>query len=707
MRFSTKIFLTTSAVSVAAVLAVSASVYEVSKGLYSREYHHLYQQRLELVAREFVALEKVYQKVALNAGLVVRERSAKAKLSDQDFARMSKELNVDGISVSNSKGEFINGDYSESKNIFDLCPAYRGLTTGKSEREQTPLLPDVKGPSMMAWFTLIPTKDHTRVIDVRIHFAEVSQMLQRLANDESDIVGVSLRGSSGILLGEVKQAGLESMVNAEKISIKVPASVSDCCECRVRKLVSGSEPYTYEFTADVSLHGLNQAITDLKSRFAWIVSLLVLASLLLSLWVSRILLQKIRLIRGTVSEIEASKDFSKTIPVSSNPGSRDELNALAIHFNRMFGTMQDAQHELIEAKKTEARVAVASQVAHDIRSPLTSMTLALNQLQTEPSKTAEMISILSHGISRVNGILKRLSKKYTQQDTSAPVEAPRLTLVDKLLFDVAQEHALKIPNTQRFEITGFDAVPGVWSVVQVTELQTALSNILNNAFEAVGIDGTVRLNSTLEKNQLVVSIQDNGKGIPQEIINRVFDREFTSGKAEGSGLGLYQAKCAVEWCGGKIKIESKVNEGTTLTLLIPTEKTPAWSSDQVVMKRGQVLVVADDDPTILSAWRQKVTDADGISIREFSTIQALDESFASLGNLDNTVFILDQYASDGREGMTGIALIEKYSLGAKAYLSTSEFDDPAIQDKVKSLKTRMIPKPRLAVAKIVLSGDST
>lgn len=435
-----------------------------------------------------------------------------------------------------------------------------------------------------------------------------------------------------------------------------------------------------------------------------IVSLLLLASLLVSVWVSRILLRKILLIRGAVDTIAASKDFSQTIPVSSNPGSKDELNALAIHFNRMFSTMQDAQDELIEAKKTEARAAVAAQVAHDIRSPLTSMTLALNQLQTTPAKMAEMISILSHGISRVNGIVKRLSKKYNQtQQDSAPVEAPRLTLVDKLLFDVAQEHALKIPTTQRFEISGFDPIPGIWAVVQVTELQTALSNILNNAFEAVGAQAIVRLSCSLDKNQLLVSIQDNGKGIPNEIITRVFEREFTSGKAEGSGLGLFQAKRAVEWCGGKIKIESKVNEGTTVTLIIPVEKTPAWSSDQVSMKAGQTLIVADDDPTILSAWRQKIESVGKVSIREFSTIHNLDESFTSLGNLENFVFVLDQYASDGREGITGIALIEKHALGSRAYLSTSEFDDPAIQDKVKLLKTRMIPKPRLAAVNIMLS----
>jgi len=205
----------------------------------------------------------------------------------------------------------------------------------------------------------------------------------------------------------------------------------------------------------------------------------------------------------------------------------------------------------------------------------------------------------------------------------------------------------------------------------------------------------------------VVAIQDNGKGIPDEVIHRVFEREFTSGKAEGSGLGLYQAKKAVEWSGGQLQIESKVNEGTKVTIVLPIEKQPAWCTDQVLILPGQTLVIADDDPAIRNEWTKKADFFGKIAILEFSTIQALEESLASLGSLENYVFILDQYASDGlgngTSGITGIALIEKHSLAQKAYLSTSEFDDPAIQDKVKSLKTKMIPKPRLGAVRIILS----
>jgi hypothetical protein len=107
-------------------------------------------------------------------------------------------------------------------------------------------------------------------------------------------------------------------------------------------------------------------------------------------------------------------------------------------------------------------------------------------------------------------------------------------------------------------------------------------------------------------------------------------------------------------------------------------------------------------------WRKKAEIA-GIPLREFGTIRALDESLASLGPLDRIVFILDQYAGDGRGGLTGTAFLEKHGLGAGACLSTSEYDDRVIQDRVRALKARLIPKPRLAAARLLLragEGDA-
>ncbi|TNE95831.1 MAG: HAMP domain-containing histidine kinase [Deltaproteobacteria bacterium] len=704
MKFSTKLFLAIFSVCFVAILAATFGGYEISKRIYIEQYKELYHQRLRLVAREFVAFENAYQRVALNAALAIRSKLASNEIKPSEVQSKAKELGVDGARLMDRK---------ESNSLLKLCPAYKEITKNRRNIQQTPLLPDVYNLKEKNWFTLIPTKDLNSIINVRVNFEKVSQILHRLADDESDIINVKLTGPTGILLGQVQKTGIDkrSLRNVLKISETVPATVSDCCECEVRKLVSHDQPYTYKFQADISLNSLTTTLESLQKSFVIIISVLFFTTLLFSRWVSSFLLKKINLIRKTVDQIAETQDFTKRVPISENINSKDELNALAVQFNNMSSSIMEAQNSLIEAKKSEARAAIASQVAHDIRSPLTSMTLALNHLQEanrdKETKISieEMISIMSHGISRVNGILKRLSKKYNQnQQDSNPVETPKLTLVDKLLLDVAHEHRLKLLPTQNFKIEGFESVPRYWSVVQVTELQTALSNILNNAFEASGDDAEVKLSASQQGKKLNVEISDKGSGIPQDIIEKVFEREFTSGKSTGSGLGLYQARKAIEWCGGKIQISSEEGKGTTVQFTIELEKEPKWNIQTLELRKGTTIHIADDDPSILGFWRQKFTPYnDDIKVVEYTYISQIDNVFKDL-NIDNSLFILDQYAGESSQSITGLKLIEKYEIGERAILSTSEFDDQNIQSKIKELGAKLLPKPLLSSITIKILG---
>lgn len=670
------------------VLLTSLSVYEVAKHLYQTQYTRLYQERLELVARNFVTLEDETLKVSLNAAKFVRELESKSKLSDQALKKLASELSVDEISIINADGTFLKSNNNGiNENLYSLCADYRGLVEGKKDYQQTPLIPDIHDKSAVAWFTLIPTMNHKQIIDVRDTFENFSKTLQQLTKDESDIIHVRLESPSGKTLGDVRSLSNDKVEST--LTFNVLSTISDCCECRVRGLVGENAPYQYKFVAGLSNLSLNKAISALRTKFLWIVSALLLFAFMLSTWLTKILLRKITKIQNTVDAISESGDFSMRIPIN-NEESKDELDLLSRRFNRMFDRLHESQETLIEAKKAEAKAQVAAQVAHDIRSPLTSMNLALNQLQQlVPSSGAEMFSMLSHAVSRISGIVKRLTPKTGSSESNAmEIEAPRLTLVDKVFFDVAQEHALKIPRTQKFTINGFSTTPEVWGVVQVTEIQTALSNILNNACEALEDSGTIELSAQINGKEFIVTISDNGKGIAPENLEKIFDRGISLDKIGGSGLGLYQAKKALEWSGGKITIESTVNVGTQVRLILPIEKTPAITTLEVLLEKNQKLIVADDDPMIIDLWKKKYPEA-----LTFKNFTELEVALPALGELSNLVFVLDQYAGD-RESFTGLVFIEKYKVNA--YLSTTEFDDPVIQEKVKMLKAKLIPKPQLA-----------
>ncbi len=697
MRFSTKIFICIVGVTMLGLLLTSLSVYEVAKHLYQSQYTRLYQERVELVARNFVTLEDETLRVSLNAARLVRELESKSKLSREELTKLAPQLSVNEISFIAADGTFGNKEDGKAQdNLYSLCADYKGLIDGKKNYQQTPLIPDIRDLNTVAWFTLMPTADHKQLINVRDTFENFSKTLEQLTDDESDIVHVTLETPSGKVLGDVKsrtQSHVEST-----LTFTVPATITECCECRVRGFVGEATPYQYKFVAGLSNLSLKKAITTLKLKFLWIVSILMAFAFCLSIWLTKVLLRKITKIQKTVDDISESGDFTKRIPLV-DLDSKDELDLLSGRFNRMFDRLHESQAVLIEAKKAEVKAQIAAQVAHDIRSPLTSMNLALNQLQQlVPNSGAEMFSMLSHAISRISGIVKRLSPKTGSTESNATeIEAPRLTLVDKVFFDVAQEHALKLPRTQKFIINGFSATPEVWSVIQVTEIQTAFSNILNNASEAMPMNGTTELSVEVVGKEFVVTISDNGKGIAPENLEKIFDRGISLEKEGGSGLGLYQAKKALEWSGGKVTIESTVNVGTKVRLALPVERTPAIMSLEVVLGPNQKLIVADDDPMILDTWKKKYPEA-----LTFKNFTELESALPELGEVSNFVFVLDQYAGD-RESFTGLVFIEKYNV--QAFLSTTEFDDPLIQEKVKALKAKLIPKPQLAKVVVKVSNE--
>ena len=99
-----------------------------------------------------------------------------------------------------------------------------------------------------------------------------------------------------------------------------------------------------------------------------------------------------------------------------------------------------------------------------------------------------------------------------------------------------------------------------------------IQNLISNAIKAIGQNGEVNLYLTSDNEEIRLSVVDDGVGIAEDKIDRIFDRFYRIEDARntqynGHGLGLSITKNFVEALGGKIKVESKLNEGTAFTLI--------------------------------------------------------------------------------------------------------------------------------------------
>lgn len=214
---------------------------------------------------------------------------------------------------------------------------------------------------------------------------------------------------------------------------------------------------------------------------------------------------------------------------------------------------------------------LAERVAHDIRSPLSSLNLVMAKIQvTNPGH----LEIIQKAIERINGIANQLLKKdlgshnsnFELNELSKNVKCT--TNLHQILNDIINEKRIQLDSNR----IKFDIHCPVGSVVLVhaeyIELSRIISNLLNNSIESFASEsGEISLSVEISDEKAVLNIQDNGKGIPKNILAELGSKRITFGKdGVGTGLGILSAKENIQKWNGNLQINSRLNEGTLVQL---------------------------------------------------------------------------------------------------------------------------------------------
>jgi signal transduction histidine kinase len=433
--------------------------------------------------------------------------------------------------------------------------------------------------------------------------------------------------------------------------------------------------------ATISLENFNMQIFGLKAMCALLFLGMATLSFGLSKMITETLVKKINSIQDIVEEITKNQKYSHRIPINENRAD-DELEQLSLKFNGMFEFLEQNQLRILEDEREKARVELAAQVANDLRSPLTSMSLALNDI--EKTLKNEPVTLLRSALERLATVTQKISKSH---DTGSNNEIPKLTLIDPLILNIVNEQNLRYV-VKKIKLHSLHKEVAIWSTVQINELKTALTNLINNALEAQASE--VSLTLTAEKSHWVLQIRDNGAGIKKEVIEKIFEHSFTSGKS--SERGLHQVKTAIEWNGGNIAVDSVLGLGTTITIRMPKEKEPTFIARSIDLLPEQKICFVDSDPNILEAWKLKTNP-----IKNEKHFFRSVEEFIKSENLENTVLVIDQNLGNKQ---LGLDIIKEMKLSSSVYLCTSEFDEQSVQEQIEALKIKLIPKPLIEMFKI-------
>ena len=387
-----------------------------------------------------------------------------------------------------------------------------------------------------------------------------------------DVVAVGVYTSLGALFA----GGADGL---ELPSDFAQAPLSAYSDGRARASVDVTESQTRLGSVYVELS--TGAGVDRWMRYIWMFLLLVMASIMIAL---------VAAAQGALG--------AANLELERRADALSESNAqLTLEITER----QKAQSALAQAQKMEAIGQLTGGVAHDFNNLLMVIASGLRLIESrdDPKKRASIVQSMRQAVDRGASLTKQLLAFSRRQKLSPEVVIvqDRISALRTLL-----ERSLREDIALKFD---FDADVSTVKL-DPSQFDLAILNLSVNARDALPNGGlvsiSVRNQRTSAGDFALVSVSDNGIGMPAEIAARAFDPFFTTKEVgKGTGLGLSQVYGFVLQSGGRCELESAEGAGTTITLILPlTEERPPAGAARSEAKpalagAGAILVVEDDD----------------------------------------------------------------------------------------------------------------
>ncbi len=281
----------------------------------------------------------------------------------------------------------------------------------------------------------------------------------------------------------------------------------------------------------------------------------------------------IRQIENGLGKLESGERAS--FPVFPEPATNDEIADLTRDFNSMVSRLNDANarlHELHEVQLEHAdRLAstgkIAASIAHEIRNPIAGVLGALQVFDGEVEDDNPRKEILAEMMTQLERVNHTINDLLSYARPAPP--AFEAVCVDEVIQKTA---ALLSQQIKGDRITLAQNLRSGGAIVSADrkQFQQVLWNVMLNALQALDGAGSVTVTSAREDSSVRVTVDDTGRGIPPEQLERVFTPFFTT-KHKGTGLGMTISRRIVEQHGGTIDVASEVGHGTKVTIIIPQQ----------------------------------------------------------------------------------------------------------------------------------------
>ncbi len=315
--------------------------------------------------------------------------------------------------------------------------------------------------------------------------------------------------------------------------------------------------------ANEEIRGID--VDVLNRRLLIALTVIVLGAALATALVARRVLGPVRELRRAVDRM-ASGGPTARVTVTGD----DELAALGGAFNAMADAL--AQQDQLKRNLT-------NDIAHELRTPLTDLRCHIEALQDDVVPvTSETLSTLHAEVSHLQALVEdlgELARAESRQLSLDPEPVVVAEVIEQVATQATARAALLGVSVNLSEVDGHACV---W--VDRGRLRQIVGNLFDNALVHSPSGGRIDLSVRAAADQVSISVQDSGPGIPAAHLPHIFDRFYRvdpsrSRSTGGVGLGLAIARQFVEASGGRITVESPSSGGSTFTVTLPAFTTPS------------------------------------------------------------------------------------------------------------------------------------
>ncbi len=314
-----------------------------------------------------------------------------------------------------------------------------------------------------------------------------------------------------------------------------------------------------EFQIPIPRTEIHDTVSELKKRNLWITFALFAIAITLVSFITYSITKPLMALNKAAIKVSQG-EFGTQVEINAKKYGRD-ISETVKQFNKMSQDLvalseQKAQQQELEHFRELSDISRG--LAHNLRNPLNTLQLSLEQQSSDASQKSKFTDIAIEQVQRIENWLKSFTLLMEQ---GIDKKAVQLEQIIQLALSQIETTQVKLGNIVDMQLLCVE-----------TEIAMLLQILLQNAIDASDeVPGNILLTSKCQENQLLISIEDNGKGISPQIKEQLF-KPYVTDKIYGTGMGLYIARRLIRHrYNGDLELLDKFPQGTIATIIFPLE----------------------------------------------------------------------------------------------------------------------------------------